>query len=74
MKATKKISLTKIKSLIKEGAAKEIKKEDVSLKKKLTLLGSSSGTYGVTGAVWINDKTKKLHAIAGRSSLLFYYL
>lgn len=74
MKKSKKMTLAAIKNLIDQKAAIEIKKEDVILKRNLTQVGFSTGTSGVTGGLWKHDRTNKLYAIAGRTSLLFYYL
>ena len=72
--ATKKITQSTIKSLIKEGAATDLdtlKKQPK--REELSLIGISYGTYGMNGALFVNKKGK-MYAIKSRSSLLFYYV
>lgn len=72
--ATKKITQSTIKSLIKEGAATDL---DTLAKRpkreELSLIGISYGTYGMNGALFVNKKGK-MYAIKSRSSLLFEYV
>ena len=73
--ATKKITQSTIKSLIKEGAATDLDALKTKRPKRdeLSLIGISYGTYGMNGALFVNKKGK-MYAIKSRSSLLFEYV
>ena len=72
--ATKKITQSTIKSLIKEGAATDLDTLQKRPKREeLSLIGISYGTYGMNGALFVNKKGK-MYAIKSRSSLLFEYV
>ena len=72
--ATKKITQSTIKSLIKEGAATDLATLAKRPKREeLSLIGISYGTYGMNGALFVNKKGK-MYAIKSRSSLLFEYV
>ena len=48
---------------------KEFKKN-----KNLTKVCTSSGLYGINGAILIDEKTGKLYKITARNSTLFYFI
>ena len=74
--ATKKITLSAIKQLIKSGAAIDI--DEIKGKKPahgdLEKIGVSFGTLGMNGALFLHRKTRKMYAIKARNSTLMYYV
>ena len=72
--ATKKITQSTIKRLIKEGAAVDIDAMKTPPQRKdLNLIGISYGTAGMNGALFLH-KNGKMYAIKSRSSSLFEYV
>lgn len=72
--ATKKITQSTIKRLVKEKAVHDIDKmTNRPAKRDLTLIGISYGVYGMNGALFLG-KNGKMYAIIGRSSSLFEYV
>lgn len=72
--ATKKITQSVIKQMVKTGAAIDIDKMKKRPKTSdLKCIGISHGTYGMNGALFLH-KNGKLYAIPSRSSSLFEYV
>lgn len=71
--ATKKITLSQIKSLIKSGAAIDIDSMKIKpQQRKLKLIGISFGINGANGALFLHENGK-MYAIKSRNSTLFMY-
>lgn len=74
--ATRKITQSAIKQLVKSGAAIDI--DEMKGKKPthsdLETIGVSYGVYGMNGALFLHRKNKKMYAIKARNSSLFYYV
>lgn len=68
----KKTNLRELREFIRDGIAIELKDIDETL--SLETIRMSFGTYGMTGALLIDNSNDQLYAIVGRSSTLFYYV
>lgn len=72
--ATKKITQSTIKRLVKENAAHDIDKmKKKPARRDLELIGISYGIAGMNGALFLG-KNGKMYAITARSSSLFEYV
>lgn len=72
--ATKKIKLSTIKQLIREGAATDLDKlKNKPPKKELEKIGVSYGQTGINGALFLG-KNGRMYAIINRSSTIFEYI
>lgn len=67
-----KVTVKELRRLVKIGAAEEIT-ECKQITESVKQISYSSGVYGLNGALLRGEKTNRLYAIIGRTSVLFYY-
>lgn len=67
----RKMTLTALRNMVKDGFATELTDTDYDLYRRVDVMGTSSGIYGINGA-WLRDcKTGDDYVIIGRSTTLF---
>lgn len=70
----KKFTQTQIKHLIQSGILKDLNAiPEADRPARLDTVGMSFGTYGMNGAILVDENTGTAYGIAARSSTLFRY-